>query len=73
MNEVFIDIRKENEWICRHFKNQDYVTIGQLLSCIEDMDGEIEKLKEERQDIEDVRDFYEKREKEILERVKEFW
>lgn len=73
MNEVLIDIRKENEWIRRHFENYDYVSINQLLSCIEDLDGKIEKLIEEKQDIDDVRNFYEKREKEILDRVKEFW
>ena len=72
MNEVFIDMRKENEWIKKHF-NADFVSIDQLLSCIEDLDGEISKLKEEKEDIEEVRNFYEKREKELLERVKEFY
>lgn len=47
MNEVLIDIRKENEWIRKHFENYDYVSINQLLACIEDLDGEIEHLKEE--------------------------
>lgn len=72
MNEVFIDMRKENKWIKKYF-NADFVSIDQLLSCIEDLDSEIEHLKEEKQDIEEVRNFYEKREKEILERVKEWY
>ena len=72
MNEVFIDIRKENEWIRKYF-NTDFVSIDSLLSCIENLDGELETLKEAKQDIEKVKDFYEKREKELLSKVKEFW
>jgi len=72
MNEVFIDMRKENEWVRKHF-NVDFVSIDKLIGCIEDLDGEIENLKEQKQDIDEVREFYEKREKEILSRVKEWY
>lgn len=72
MNEVFIDMRKENEWIKKYF-NADFVSIDQLISCIENLDSEIEHLKENQEDIEKVRDFYEKREKELLSRVKEWY
>lgn len=44
MNEVFIDMRKENEWIKKYF-NADFVSIEQLLGCIEDLDLEIDNLK----------------------------
>lgn len=72
MNEVFIDMRKENEWIKKHF-NADFVSIDQLISCIENLDSEIEHLKENQEDIEKVREFYENREKELLSRVKEWY
>ena len=68
MNEVFIDMRKENEWIKKYF-NADFVSIEQLLSCIEDLDTEIDKLRENQEDVEEVREFYEKRINEILTRV----
>ena len=58
MNEVYIDIRKENEWIRKYF-NTDFVSIEQLLATIEDLDGEIENLKEKYEDLEeDLRDNY---------------
>lgn len=44
MDEVYIDIRKENEWIRKYFTT-DSVSIKQLLGCIEDLDGDIEELK----------------------------
>ena len=62
MNEVFIDMRKENEWIKKYF-NSDLVSIEQLIACIEDLDGKVEHLKEEyEQEIKDIRD-----------NVKEYW
>lgn len=72
MNEVYIDMRKENEWIKKYF-NADFVSIDQLISCIENLDSEIEHLKENQEDIEKVREFYENREKELLSRVKEWY
>lgn len=68
MNEVFVDMRKENEWIRKYF-TADFVSIDKLLACIEDLDSTISVLKENQEDVEKVRDFYEKREKEILSRV----
>ena len=73
MNEVFIDIRKEDEDIKKYFINADFVNIERLINCIEDLDSEVKKLKEEQEDIEKVREFYEKREKELLSRVKEWY
>ena len=72
MNEVYIDMRKENEWVRKYF-NADFVSIDNLISCIENLDCEIGHLKENQEDIEKVREFYEKREKELLSRVKEWY
>lgn len=58
MDEVYIDIRKENAGIQKHF-NADFVSIEQLLATIEDLDSEIENLKEKYDDLlEDLRDNY---------------
>lgn len=58
MNEVYIDMRKENEWIRKYF-NADFVSIDQLIGCIEDLDGEVEHLKEEYKSLEqDLKDNY---------------
>lgn len=58
MDEVYIDMRKENAWIRKYF-NSDLVSIEELLATIEDLDGEIEHWKEKYQDLEeDLRDNY---------------
>lgn len=58
MDEVFIDIRKENTWIRKYF-DTDFVSIEQLLATIEDLDGEVENWKEKYQDLEeDLRENY---------------
>lgn len=46
MNEVFVDMRYMNNWIKKYF-NADFVSIDQLLGCIEDLDGRIEELEDE--------------------------
>ena len=50
MNEVYIDMRKQNEWIRKYF-NADLVSIDQLIGCIEDLDGAIENLKGQIEDM----------------------
>ena len=58
MDEVYIDIRKENEWIRKYF-DTDFVSIETLLATIEDLDDEIEHWKEKYEDLEeDLRDNY---------------
>lgn len=72
MNEIYVDIRKESEWL-RNYFDGDFVSIDKLLNCLDDLHCENEKLKEDKLDIEQVIERYEKREHEILDRVKEFW
>lgn len=58
MNEVYIDIRKENAWIRKYF-NTDFVSIETLLATIEDLDATIENWKEKYEDLEeDLRENY---------------
>lgn len=47
MNEVFIDMRKQNRWVQKYFKNKDLVSVEELISCIEDLDSEIDTLNEQ--------------------------
>ena len=41
MDEVYIDIRKENAWIKKYFENKDLVSIGDLISVIEDLEEDL--------------------------------
>lgn len=52
-------IRKDqvNRWISQYFpKNKDNATIGNLIGIIEDLDGEIENLKDEIKLLENKRE-----------------
>lgn len=51
MDEVYIDMRKQNRWISKYF-NKDLVSVDELLGCIEDLDGEIDHLKERIEELE---------------------
>ena len=46
MDRVYINMKEENDWIKKYFKNKDLVSVEDLLSCIEDLDSEIYELKE---------------------------
>lgn len=45
MDKIYIDIREQNDMITRYF-DKDLVSIDELLSTIEDLHLEIERLKE---------------------------
>ena len=53
MEEVFIDIRKENSWIRELFFDKDFVSISDLINEIEDLLGDIDRLKDEKKDLEE--------------------
>ena len=57
MDSVYIKADDVNRWISKYFKNQDLISVSDLIDCIEDLDSEVEHLKEqledERQDKED--------------------
>ena len=59
MNEIYIDIRNENEWIKKYFDNKDLVTISELLDVIEELDSDIANLKMQIEDMENnIKDNY---------------
>lgn len=59
MDEVFIDIREQNEWIRKHFWGKDYASIDDMLCVIEDLEFEVEHLEDKLKDLEeDVRENY---------------
>lgn len=57
--EIYILKDDLNEWVKKYFKNQDLVSINDLISVIEDLEYEIEDLKEEIEDMkQDIEDNY---------------
>ena len=46
MDQIFIKKEELNSWIAKYFKG-DLVSIEDMLGVIEDLDGEIDILKEE--------------------------
>ena len=54
MEDMYIDIRNENDIITKYFK-KDLVSIGELLGAIEDLKLEVERLNEQ---IEDKEQYY---------------
>ena len=65
MNNVYILRSDLNDWITKHLPSkQDMFSIDDLIGAIEDMDSEIESLKEQLEDKEN--DYpYEERDREI--------
>lgn len=59
MDEVFVDMRKENLWIKKYF-NADFVSVAQLIACIEDLDGKIEELEEKLEEVGEEPDAFDK-------------
>ena len=60
MDEIYIKADSLSKWILRHFKEQkDFYTLDELLGTMDDMDDEIENLKEKLRDTErDIEDNY---------------
>ena len=58
MDEVFIDMRYQNDWIKKYF-NADFVSVSQLIGCIEDLADKVEHLEEEKEELkENIKDNY---------------
>lgn len=57
MDDIYIKTEDVNRWISKYFKKQDLISVSDLIDCIEDLDSEVEHLKEqledERQDKQD--------------------
>lgn len=60
MDEIFMRTWTLPEWLAKkHFKEKDYYSIDELIAIIEDLDGELEQVKEEYEDFKrDVEDNY---------------
>lgn len=59
MDNVYVDLRNENRWIREIFNNKDLVTIGEMLTKIEDLNEELEDTQEKFEDFKrDVEDNY---------------
>lgn len=59
MNEIYIKKEDVNRWIGKFFENKDLISIDDLIAVIEDLDGDLESLKEKYEELDN--DFYEYR------------
>ena len=55
---TYIKASDLNTWVAKYFKNKDLISVDDLIACIEELDGTIENLEEEKQNIIDERDEY---------------
>ncbi len=46
MNRVYIDKGELNSWVAKYFPTKDLISIDDLIECIEDLDAELEEIKE---------------------------
>ena len=51
MKDVYIKKEELNEWLRKYF-NGDLISINDMISVMEDLDGEIDRLKEKIEEIE---------------------
>ena len=62
MEQVFIKKVDLNKWIAKYFPNQDLISIEELLGVIEELDSEVDRLKEKISDLENqeepIKDYY---------------
>lgn len=59
MDNVFIKKEELNEWTQKHFK-EDLVSVNDLIRVIEDLDNEVDRVKEEYEDYKQmIKDNYE--------------
>lgn len=50
MDKVYIDKGELNSWVAKYFPNRDLISIDDLIGVIEDLDSELEYLKEEKEE-----------------------
>lgn len=53
MDNVYIKKEHLNRWVAKYFKNQDLISVDDLLSTIEDLDDEVENLKDKIKELEE--------------------
>ncbi len=59
MDNIFIKKEELNEWTQKHFK-EDLVSVDDLIRVIEDLDNEVDRVKEEYEDYKQmIKDNYE--------------
>lgn len=58
MNEIYLKTSELNSWIAKYF-DKDLISINDLITVIENLDGEVESWKEKYDDLlQDLRDNY---------------
>ena len=65
MDNIYVDIREQNESIQKQFPNKDFVSIDNILDVIDDLVYQIDKMQEEIDELNETK--YEKQEKGVWE------
>ena len=59
MDNIYIKATNLNDWITKYFRNQDLISIDDLIGCIENLDSKVSELEEQIEDIKkDIEDNY---------------
>lgn len=53
---LYLKTNELNTWISKYFQNKDLITVDDLIACIEDLDGELDHLREELENVIQDRD-----------------
>lgn len=56
MENVYIKTEDTNKWIAKYFNNKDLISIDDLLDLIEELDSEVEYLKDKIKEMEEPKE-----------------
>lgn len=57
MENVYIKTEDTNKWIAKYFNNKDLISIDDLLDLIEELDSDVEYLKDQIKEMEQPKEY----------------
>ena len=57
MGNVYIKTEDTNKWIAKYFNNKDLISIEDLLDLIEELDSDVEYLKDKIKEMEEQEEY----------------
>lgn len=57
MENVYIKTEDTNKWIAKYFNNKDLISIEDLLDLIEELDSDVEYLKDKIKEMEEPKEY----------------
>lgn len=57
MENVYIKTEDTNKWIAKYFNNKDLISIEDLLDLIEELDSDVEYLKDKIKEMEEQEEY----------------